>query len=257
MASRGKAESEGGKVLSRSVPLYHQLRELLIQQIESGEWKPGRQLPTEKELSAEFSVSRATVRQALQYLQHQGLIERYPGRGTFVARPKISHNLLDMYVNPSDFKLEGAVARTVIDGLSRRPAPPNVAARLQLPLGDEVWELRRIVTVDGTPDMLITSWLPYRNFPDFDQPLLRSRTMKTFLREQYGIEGGRQHKEIEVTVLDEAEAELLAASVASPAFLFTHVSMRADGRPYEYRKMIVRGDRSKFHVDLEEPEPLV
>jgi GntR family transcriptional regulator len=244
-------------LLNRSAPLYHQLRELLLHQIETGEWLPGHQLPTEKGLSSEFGVSRATVRQALQFLEHQGLIERFAGRGTFVARPKISHNLLDMYVNPREFKVEGVVAKIDRIGLGHMPANSNVAARLDLSPGDDVWELRRIITVDGTPDMLITSWLPYRDFPDFDRPAIQTRTMKAFLREQYGIDGGRQHKEIEVTVLDETEAELLGANVGTPAFLVTHLSMTGDGRPYEYRKMIVRGDRSKYHVDLETPEPLV
>lgn len=257
MSPKPRQDIRNYVLLNRPTPLYHQLRELLIEQIESGEWEPGHQLPTEKELSGEFGVSRATVRQAMQLLETQGLIERYPGRGTFVARPKISINLLAMYVNPRDFKTGGTVGHTRVVSITRMPAAPNVAARLGLAVGDEVWELRRIVSADSTPNMLITSWLPYRDFPDMDALDTRRQTMRTFLRERYGIDGGRQHKEIEATALDETEAELLKAAPGTPAFLFTHLTSTNEGRPYEYRKMVVRGDRSKFHVDLEEPEPLV
>jgi DNA-binding GntR family transcriptional regulator len=82
---------------------------LLVEKIDSGEWATGHQLPTEFELSSEFRVSRATVRQAMQLLAKQGLIERMQGRGTFVARPKISHNLLSMFTNGADIARVGTV----------------------------------------------------------------------------------------------------------------------------------------------------
>lgn len=244
-------------MLNRPVPLYHQLRELLTQQIESGQWGPGHQLPTEMALSAEFGVSRATVRLAMQILQNQGLIDRFPARGTFVARPKISHNLLDMYVSAKDFSSAGSLPHTTVHSVRRTAPPPNVVARLALTAGQDVWELQRIVLADNEPNMLITSWLPFEDFPGLDKADFNRQSMRAFLRDCHGIEGGRQHKEIEATVLDDTEAELLKAAPGTPAFLFTHLTSTNEGRPYEYRKMVVRGDRSKYHVDLEEPEPLV
>jgi GntR family transcriptional regulator len=65
-------------VLKRDVvPLYHQLKELLTEKIESGEWEPGYRLPGELEISKEFGLSRATVRQAMGLLENQGLVERF------------------------------------------------------------------------------------------------------------------------------------------------------------------------------------
>src|SRR5262245_44724335 len=102
MKVRGKCENaviawrlETDPVLKPGfVPLYHQLRELLTEKIESGEWMPGHQLPGENQLTAEFGVSRFTVRQALGLLERQGVVERRHGKGSFVARPKYVHNLL-------------------------------------------------------------------------------------------------------------------------------------------------------------------
>jgi DNA-binding GntR family transcriptional regulator len=105
--------------------------------------------------------------------------------------------------------------------------------------------------------MLITSWLPVLDFPDFDHAGVYTTSMRILLRDHYAISGGRQHKEVELTTLDELESQLLNAGEGSPAFLITLVSYTAAGRPYEYRKMLVRGDRAKYYADFEEPEPLV
>lgn len=245
-------------LLKRSpVPLYHQLKELLLGKIDSGEWKPGHQLPTEFQLSSEFGLSRATVRQAMQLLESQGLIERMQGRGTFVARPKISHNLLSTYINFADIERMGTTPHVRFCSIGRIKSPPNVTLRLELLGSDEVWELRRLLLADSEPIMLITSWLPCRDFPGLDERNLDSQYMRRVFKENYLIDGGQQHKEFEVTVLDEREANLLNSSLGMPALLVTLLSRTSKGHPYEYRKMVVRGDRSKYHVDLEEPEPLV
>jgi GntR family transcriptional regulator len=245
-------------VLNRSpIPLYHQLKELLVEKIESGEWAPGRQLPTEHQLSAEFSVSRATVRQAMQLLANQGLIERKQGRGTFVARPKISHDLLAAYTKGADIARVGAVPNIQLHSIQRRKSPSGAAARLALLPSDEVWELKRTILSDDEPIMLITSWLPLDLFPNLDESGLERRSMRVVLSDVYGIESAYQHKEVEVTALDEEEAKVLNGRIGMPALLVTYLSFLGTDRPYEYRKMVVRGDRSKYHVDLRVPEPLL
>jgi len=245
-------------LLERSpVPLYHQLKELLVEKIESGEWATGHQLPPELQLSSEFRVSRATVRQAMQLLAIQGLIERRQGRGTFVARPKISHNLLSMFTDGADIARVGTAPHIRLNSLAERRPSPNVSTRLSLATNERVWEIRRTILSDDEPIMLITSWMPAGLFPGLADQRLEKRSMRHVLQSEYGIEGGSQHKEVEVTALDEKEAELLHASVGMPALLVTYLSCLSDGRPYEYRKMVVRGDRSKYHVDLDVPELLV
>src|SRR5436309_3505643 len=71
------------------VPLYHQLKTVLLERLRSGHWQPNDQLPTEDELGTQFGVSKATVRQALRDLAQAGLVRREQGRGTFVADSRI------------------------------------------------------------------------------------------------------------------------------------------------------------------------
>jgi GntR family transcriptional regulator len=225
------------------VPLYHQLKELLVEKIESGAWGPGYQLPPELQLAAEFQVSRATVRQAMQLLASQGLIE-------------ISHNLLSAFTNGADIAAAGTVPRIELLALASRAAPQNVSLRLGLAGHEKVWDLKRAICSDSEPIMLITSWLPAALFPALDEKGLDKRSLRHVLLSEYSVEAGSQHKEVEITALDETEADLLGGRVGTPALLVTYLSRLSDGRPYEYRKMVVRGDRSKYHVDLDVPEHL-
>ena len=234
------------------VPLYHQLKELLTEKIESGEWTPGYQLPGENQLTAEFGVSRFTVRQALGLLEKRGLVERQRGRGTFVARPKYVHNLL----------VHGAIGRiqpqkTTMHHLAPVIPPAKVREFLGLGADEQVWDLRRSIAVDGEPIVFVRSWLPVQMFPDFDQHHPDRIAMQRILRNNYGITTLHQRKEIQVTTLDDEEARVLKVSVGMPAMLLTYTNISQNSVPYEYRKVIVRGDRSKYYVDVEMPEMLV
>ena len=82
---------DGQKRLDKAlpIPLYHQLKTVLLEKMRQGQWKPNDQLPTEDELGEQFGVSKATVRQALRDLAQSGHVRREQGRGTFVAEQKV------------------------------------------------------------------------------------------------------------------------------------------------------------------------
>ena len=74
-------------------PLYQQIKALITQRLQSGEWKPGELIPSEVELAARFKVSQGTVRKAIDDLAASNLLVRRQGKGTFVAEPKITESL--------------------------------------------------------------------------------------------------------------------------------------------------------------------
>jgi GntR family transcriptional regulator len=239
--------------LKRStMPLYHQLRELLGEKIESGEWESGYRLPGENDLALEFGVSRATVRQAMQLLENQGLVERVQGRGTYVGRPKVAHDLLSLWAMAPAHKshIRNLHLRTV-------PASASVASRLSIEAGEEVYELKRVILMPDEPLMIITSWLPASLFPGFDAQHVATCPISHTVEHFYSLARFHQHKEVEVAILDEDEANLLEAHAGAPALLMTYLNRLADGRPFEYRRMMIRGDRFKYYADLDMPEPLL
>ena len=239
-----------------AVPLYHQLRELLSEKIESGEWLPGRQLPSEPDLAREFGVSRATVRQAMQLLESQGLVERIQGKGTFVGRPKFANDLMFMFSPTRGMTNNKSVPVMQVQHLERIHPSPSVAARLGISVDEYVFELKRRVVVDGEPLLLVRNWLIADRFPDLDKKFKNDSVLQTLLT-HYGLEAMQQHKEVEVTILDEDEAADLSARAGSPALLVTYLTRPVGGEVFEYRKVVVRGDRCKYYVDQEQAEFLI
>ncbi|MBE3562031.1 MAG: GntR family transcriptional regulator, partial [Ktedonobacteraceae bacterium] len=93
---------------SNPLPLYYQLKEVLKQQIRAGYFSPNDAIPSEPELVAQYHVSRATVRQALTELVHEGLLYRQHGRGTFVCEPRVQpHSLSELISFSEDLRRRG------------------------------------------------------------------------------------------------------------------------------------------------------
>src|SRR5665647_2612042 len=121
------------------VPLYYQLQEIIRSRIESGQWQPGQQLPPEAELCEEFSLSRGTVRQALADLVREGLLHRRRGKGSFVATPKISQDLMSFATGFSAYAKQAIGTELANRGLaarSRDACPPRVLRQSWLPSCD-------------------------------------------------------------------------------------------------------------------------
>src|SRR3569832_1448704 len=72
-------------------PLYQQIKELILQSLQAGEWKPGEAIPSEIDLAARFRVSQGTVRKAIDELTAENLVVRRQGKGTFVATHSEQH----------------------------------------------------------------------------------------------------------------------------------------------------------------------
>jgi GntR family transcriptional regulator len=235
-----------------SIPYYVQLRDALIDEIESRRWKPGDQLPPENELCELFSVSRTVVRQALQQLEFEGLILRERGRGTFVAEPKISstslvHSLMGFY---EDMEKRGI--EMVSDMLEQRmqPAGQHVAAYLDIDPVTPVVKLHRLRSIESEPIVLVTSYLPYELCPGVLNEDFTHQSLYRYLDDTCGLKIARGRRRIEAVAANQAEAELLQISSGSALIKMESVSYLDDGTPIEYFSGLFRGDRSCFEMEV-------
>jgi len=145
-------------------PLYDQIRALLIQSLESGEWKPGEAIPPEPDLAARFGVSQGTVRKAIDALAADNLLLRRQGKGTFVAShtgPDHRHRFLRIVPDEGP---KVAPVSTLID-LARDKISGPVARALQLRPGSSVIRFRRMLAFAGRPLVLDEMVLPATQFP--------------------------------------------------------------------------------------------
>ncbi|HUH39961.1 MAG TPA: GntR family transcriptional regulator, partial [Castellaniella sp.] len=128
-------------------PLYQQIKGLILQGLDRGEWKPGEAIPSELELAARFQVSQGTVRKAIDELAADNLLIRRQGKGTFVAthnEAKVRYRFLRLA--PDDGRQATSSSR-ILD-CRRVKAPADVATALDLRPGDLVVNMRRVLSFD-------------------------------------------------------------------------------------------------------------
>src|SRR5215472_9864244 len=144
------------------VPRYHQLKEILREKIRSGEWKPGDIIPSERELSETYGISRMTARQAITDLVNEGLFYREQGKGTFVSQRKITQQLLHLTGFTEDIKARGQRPGTKVLSAETIPADEGTAEKLRIDPGTSVFRLRRLRIADGSPLAIELSQLHFK-----------------------------------------------------------------------------------------------
>lgn len=232
------------------VPLYHQLRGLLLEKIESGEWKAGDRLPTEDQLCEMYQISKTTVRQALNSLAIQGFLNRKQGRGTYVAEPRIEQGPVELTSFSEEMRRRGLHPASKILELREIPATQKIAKKLELNEGELVFMIKRLRLTDDEPMGIQTAYLPANLFPGLlDEDL--SGSLYQILEKEYNIVPAFATEVYYATLLDGHEADLLRAPSSSLVGLV--VERRAfsqDGRPIEFVSSIMRGDRYQISVQL-------
>jgi GntR family transcriptional regulator len=233
------------------LPLYYQLKEALLERIEGGEFVPGSLIPSEKQLEEQYEISRTTVRQALNELVNSGYLYRLQGVGTFVARPKIKHNVQDLLSFTDEMQLRGLKPGSMLLSYGRILPSKVVAARLSLLEGQEVYRIVRLRLADGEPIGMHQSYLPAHKAPNLTSRKLEDyQSLYQLLLEEYGIDIAEADETLEAVSANEEESRLLEVAEGSPLLLVERVAYSNQAEPIEYVKMVYRADRYKYYAHL-------
>lgn len=170
------------------IPIYIQIEEQLKQQIQQGDFPIGTSIPSERELSERFLVSRMTVRQSITNLVNDGLLYREKGRGTFVASPKVEQPLNGLTSFTEDMESRGMVPSSKLIGFDILEPESDVAQELRLGEGDQVYFVERIRFADDKPMAIERTYLPVKQFPDL--------TEKSFQGSLYAVIENKQQLKI-------------------------------------------------------------
>ncbi|MDI6894690.1 MAG: GntR family transcriptional regulator [Bacillota bacterium] len=232
------------------VPLYHQIKEGLREEIEAGLYQPGDLLPPEHELCKRYGVSRITVRQAVLDLAREGLVDRKRGKGTFVCQPKIQQDLLGFY----DFtrQLEATGREQTVRVLSvERVESEAVATWLGLPRDEPLVRIMRLRIVDDEPLILEKTFVSARRFPGIEREDFSSTPVYyRMITERFGVALGRAVKFLEPVLVDAYASAFLGVKKGSPGLLVVRVTYAVDGTPVVVTKWLVRGDRCRHYVEV-------
>jgi GntR family transcriptional regulator len=234
-------------------PAYRQIEEQLIELIDDGTLKPGDRVPPERDLAARLSVSRMTLRQALDGLVRRGLVERAGVRGTFVAAPKVDQDLRVLRSYPDELDKQGLPAATQLLAAETAPAPRRVASALSVEPRSAVQRVDRLRLASGEPFVLETAWVPVDVFPDLvASPPQRSLWDALATR---GHAVRRAVERLEPVLAGAHEASLLGVAEGSPLMLVERTSYDASDRPVEFAVAVFRGDRARFIVEVSGAAP--
>ncbi|MEV0665923.1 GntR family transcriptional regulator [Actinomadura luteofluorescens] len=211
----------------------------------------GDALPSERRLAEDLGVSRPTLRQAIDGLVAEGLLDRRHGSGTYVAQPRIAVSLT-MTSFTEDMIRRGMKPGGRVLSFRTETAGARIGRRLALSPVEEVFTIRRLRMADEAPMAIETLYLPRALLPGLRRSDLEGRSFYDLLRGN-GIEIASGTETIEPTVTTAEEAAELGVPVHMPAFLFERITRDAGGRPLEYVRSLYRGDRYRLELDLRPP----
>ncbi|MBE7459523.1 MAG: GntR family transcriptional regulator [Zoogloeaceae bacterium] len=218
-------------------PLYRQIKNLILQGLASGEWRPGEAIPSEAELAVRFNVSQGTVRKAIDEMAAENLVVRKQGKGTYVAShndPRAFFRFLRVVPN------EGGVAvpQSVPLECWRAKAGQEAARILDIPLGSPINIVRRLLKFDGKPVVLDEIYLPGEVFQGLTLEVLQNNhdSLYTLFEARFGVRMIRAEERIRAVAADRASAEQLKVEEGSPLLSVERVTYTYGDKPVEWRR---------------------
>ncbi len=234
------------------LPRYYQLAYILREQISSGKLEEHKSIPSERQLEKIYSVSRTTIRQAIDLLVHQGFLYREHGRGTFVSPLKLQKGISELTSFTEDMKKRGLVPGQKILDIGMVKPPEKVRQQLELPEGvDQVLRIERLRLGDGVPMGLQTSYYCFSEGQTITREELEEfGSIYRILQEKFHLIPTEADETLEVTIATPYEASLLQIEPGSPLLLSERTTYSQFRRVIEFVKILYRGDRYRYLAKL-------
>lgn len=232
-------------------PLYQQIKALIMQSLQTGEWKPGEMIPSEMDLAARYKVSQGTVRKAIDELAADNLVARRQGKGTFVTthhEDVVKFRFLRLV--PDEGEPHYGASRVL--ECKRLRAPAEIARLLDIRTGDSVVQIRRVLTFSNEATVLDEIWLLGANFKGLTAEKLNEwkGPMYALFEAEFGTRMIRATEKIRAVAADATAAELLSVEAGSPLLSVERVSFTYGDRPVEVRRGLYVTTRHYYQNDL-------
>jgi GntR family transcriptional regulator len=234
------------------IPLYHQLKTLVLQEIHEGNWTPDEMIPTEVEFMEHFSLSRTTVRQALNDLVKENVLYRKKGVGTFVSKPMINLQYME---NSFDFNYQilriGLAPSTKVLELCVIKVDEKLAQEMEITSGEDVILLKRLRFAEQEPIALIVSYLPYSLCASIMNVNLEKESLFQTLALNENTKVIKIKRLVDAQIANTEDRKLMQVGKGFPIQNFINKAYNRSGRIIEYCIARYRGDRNVFYVEID------
>ena len=232
---------------SSPIPLYHQIVTGIEAAIHDGTLSTGSKLDNEIDLATQLTLSRPTVRKAMDELVRSGLLVRKRGVGTQVVSSQVRRplELSSLY---DDLTRSGSRPTTAVLEFSHVPAPDGIRETLLLSAGASVYHFIRLRYAVGQPLALMENWVR-DDIVDISETALADRGLYDILR-RAGVNFRLANQRIGALIADDRQAELLHTTVGSALVSMERTAVDDTGRHVETGHHVYRGDSYSFELTL-------
>jgi GntR family transcriptional regulator len=229
------------------IPVYFQLKNIILSRIKAGEFPEGSLIPSERDLGESLNISRMTVRQALNQLVVEGVLFREKGKGTYVSKSKIvQRNIMSF---SDTVRNKGLTPSTVVLNFEKISDRSDIKNILNLQENESLYNLKRLRLANERPIAIEEVFIPERYCPSLEKHDLKSSLYK-LLKEEYSLDINYMDNSIEAAKATKEEKKLLGLTEAAPVLCITSISHNDTGMKLFYEKDVYRSDEYNYDVRI-------
>ncbi len=233
-------------------PLYTRIQEYIAERILSGKLKPESKIQSEREFSEDLGVSRMTVRKALTELVNEGLLERKHGSGTYVAKPKITYESVEMVNYVDAMQQRNIATATQLLEFSEIVASRRLAETLEIEIGNPLYHVVLLRFANRVPMILERGFFPCVYCPNLEDWDLEKTSTIDLLTSVYGIRLGRTSQVVEAAVATDVIAQQLRVDEGAPLLMLSRLIFNRDTKkPVVFSQDFLRSDYARIHTDID------
>ncbi|AXX64934.1 MAG: GntR family transcriptional regulator [Lactobacillus sp.] len=228
-------------------PIYVQIHNQIKQTIAESKWHVGQRIPSERALAKKFNVSRMTMRQAIQTLVDEGILQRKVGSGTYIASQKVQEKMSGTTSFTDIMLSQGKKPSSKLVSYYFAESSLSEQEQLQIDSPFSVLRMERIRLADNIPICFDITSVP----ADIVTGISRDEIVKSLYHalEKHGYQLGHAFQTVSAMLSSEKVSELLQIKKGTPILRLRQITMLSDGRPFEYVRSQYVGDRFEFYLE--------
>ncbi|MCM0582111.1 GntR family transcriptional regulator [Weissella diestrammenae] len=227
-------------------PIYIQIHDEIKEAIDAGRWVAGERIPSERELSEQFDVSRMTLRQAVMLLVDEGYLERRVGSGTYVATARVQENLDRTSSFTEMMAAAGKIASSQVISYKIGQPTPQEVDELQIDVTTSVLRMERVRSGDGEPIAFEVAVVPAHLVKGLPEETVTA-SLYHALTDQ-GLIVGQAKRILTAGLVQETVAPLLAMKVGEPVLVLTQLTLDSLAHPFEFVRTQYVASRFEFQL---------